>query len=147
MIKELVVHVAQRPDALSSGQCRCREQRWRQPCGQRRRLSERPSGSWGTEAGSSDADYCLGSVYLLDAFLHNSEVGCFSFPLCFQMREISAQRGRVTCPSGPEGWGVGWWFRRQTDRRPPGSSTQTLKTRAFKDCVDLKKNLNMRVGS
>lgn len=43
-------------------------------------------------------------------------------------------------PEVARGWGVGWWFRRQTDLgRPPGSSTQTLKTRAFKDCVDLKK--------
>lgn len=62
MIKELVVHVAQRPDALSSESVQVPgAEVGRQPCGQRRRLSERPSGSWGTEAGSGDADYCLGA--------------------------------------------------------------------------------------
>jgi len=87
----LVVHVAQRPDALSlesvqvpgteeGGQPRGQQRRvsehpsgsWGtkagggdaeeggQPRGQQRRVSEHPSGSWGTEAGGGDADSCLG---------------------------------------------------------------------------------------
>ena len=56
---------------------------------------------------------------MLDAFLHNSEVGCFSFPLCFQMRKSVPQRGRVTCPKWP---GAGVWAGDLGDR--PGEASR-----------------------
>ena len=46
MIKELAVHVAQRPDALSSESVRVPgAEEGGQPRGQQRRVSEHPSGS------------------------------------------------------------------------------------------------------
>lgn len=108
------------------------EEEERGPWGAEEGSEHSPGYGWGVHgngAGSGDADYCSGSVYLLDALLHNSEVVDVSVFLS------ALQRESVWCGGGGRGLG--------DDRpglgRPPGSSTQTLKIRGFHDCVDLKK--------
>lgn len=80
------------------------------------------SGSWENDAGSGHVDYCLGSMYLLNTFLHNSVV---------VDKETEAQRGKLTHHSVKHGLGD-----RPGLRWPLGCFTQTLKTGGFNDCYD-----------
>lgn len=49
-------------------------QKEEEPAGEQRKVGEPSPGCWGSDAGRSKGDCCLGNMYLLDTFLHDSEV-------------------------------------------------------------------------